>query len=124
MPTIIGNISKAEKVKIRRHDVTGGVGAEATIEGKPVADLLAAIDTAQTVGDACPRCLSAVDLVFEDRFGTRLGTVSMFCSDLDNAGVAAARDALANACQTIRLADVDAVKRIVDSALGAAPTAP
>ena len=119
--TLLATIAKATKVKVRRLEPSGGGEAVVIDEAEKVAQLLEALGTSQTAVDACPRCIPSVQLTFEDAYGTRLGTVGLFCSDrTGQPELAALRDALANTCQTVTVAEPEKLRAVLSAAL---PTA-
>jgi hypothetical protein len=110
-------VTKAAKVKVRRLDEGGGGPAVLIDEAEKIAELLKSLGASQTPKDACPRCIPSVQLSFEDAFGTRLGSVGLFCSDQrEQPAMAALRDALGDHCQTLTVADPEALRRFLDAA--------
>lgn len=82
-----------------------------------VAAMRKAIGMDQEPTDGCPRCIPSVQLVFEDGSKTRLGSVGLFCDASAASEEAVLRDALAESCQSLKLADPEALKTLVDRAL-------
>ena len=110
--SILASIAKAGKLKIA---YAKGQTAELT-SAVEIDKLMAAIDTKQTASDNCPRCIPQINITFSDKFGTRLGSMGLFCGAPDDSPIAAIRDALANNCQSITMKDPDVVRKIIDAA--------
>lgn len=113
--TLLGKLALAERVKLRR---PLGAGEETTVDDPTKLKALRdAIGMDQEPSDGCPRCLPSVQLVFEDATKTRLGSVGLFCDASEASEVAVLRDALAESCQSLKLADAERLRELVDEAL-------
>jgi hypothetical protein len=108
--TLLGAIARARKVKVT---AVGDAPLEVEIgEAEAIAALFASIGIDQELTDGCPSCVPAVRFVFSDAFGTRLGSLGWRCGDDET--LAVVHDALANVCKRVTVADVEALRRIVD----------
>src|SRR5690606_17174199 len=99
------------------HSVTlrRGLGAkpiaEKTLsEPEAVSRLMEAIGLDQVPTDRAPRCMPDVTLVFHDRSGRQIGTLSLFCSSKVDR-IAGYR--LSGLSRSITLRDVAAIERIL-----------
>lgn len=112
---LLGRLALAPQVKLRR-PLGGGEGTTLD-EPAQLKAMREAIGMDQEPSDSCPRCIPSVQLVFEDATKTRLGSVGLFCDASAASEEAVLRDALAESCQSLKLADADALKKLVDEAL-------
>jgi hypothetical protein len=117
---LLAGVGRAARFTVQRMEPTGAIGTKTKIEDpKKVAALLEAIGMTQKPGDSCPRCVPSYTFTFEDAFGTRLGSLGVFC-EIDKLEKAAAlHDALSEKCESIELDKPEDVKRIADEALPA-----
>jgi hypothetical protein len=112
---LLGAVGRAARFTVQRTTAAGAVGEKVKIEdAKKVAALLEAVGMTQTPADTCPKCIPTVTFTFEDAFGTRLGSLGVFCEADRLDKPAALRDALSEKCQTVELAKPEEVKRLAD----------
>ena len=122
---ILGAIAKAARVKVTRVSDAGESQKGVIDEQGMVSPLLDAIGLKQTPTDGCERCMPAITFTFQDGFGTRLGSVGVFCTEKSvKRDIAMLRDPLGNKCETITLVTPKVLETLAERAIAATAAKP